>query len=85
MKYVYLRQKFKLTPFTQKTLLLMSIGVFCFLLTFWIPSLIHPLIAIFMRSTIFGLMYLFLILHFKISEDFEALFMKWKNKFLLKK
>jgi O-antigen/teichoic acid export membrane protein len=84
IKYLYLKYRFSFTPFNKKTLHLLIIGFTCFILTYWIPNVIHPLFSIALRSLVFGSLYLLLVLHFNISDDFKSLIIKSFGRFIPK-
>ena len=86
-KLFFVKRKFSITPFTNKSLLLFSIITILYLtFNFWefpfanvyiweIP--IHPIINIILKSIIIVVIYVFLIFKLHISPEFDSLLKKF--------
>ena len=76
-KIVFVKYKFKMQPFTMKTvktfvLLFLLIALFYF----WEFSL-HPIINIILKSTLISLIYAYVVYRFNLSEDITAILKKY--------
>lgn len=93
IKLWFVYYKFSITPFTSKSLKLLLIIFFVFLLFyFWdfsTPELkianysISPILNILLKSVLITIVYIFLIFKFNISKEFDKLlqrFYKWQSK-----
>ena len=86
-KLYFVKKKFSMTPFTQKTfIMIMIISLLYLLFNFWDFSIenmyvlnfpIHPIINIFLKSLCTIIVYLFLIFRFNISSEFSTLFKRY--------
>ena len=86
-KLYFVKKKFSMTPFTQKTFIMIMIITLLYLLfNFWDFSIenmyvlnfpIHPIINIFLKSLCTIIVYLFLIFRFNISSEFSTLFKRY--------
>ena len=88
-KILFVKSKFSMTPFTDKSLIMMLIITLMYLgFNFWdfnIPEIyifkfpIHPIINIALKSIIIGLLYLYIIIKFNISNDITRLYKRFTN------
>ena len=86
-KLFFVKRKFSITPFTNKSLLLFSIIAILYLtFNFWeFPFVnvylwdlpIHPIINIILKSIIIVVIYVFLIFKLHISPEFDSLLKKF--------
>ena len=86
-KLFFVKRKFSITPFTNKSLLLFSIIAILYLMfNFWeFPFVnvylwdlpIHPIINIILKSIIIVVIYVFLIFKLHISPEFDSLLKKF--------
>ena len=83
LKLIFVLVKFKMQPFTRKTVLMIVIGIVVFFIQKLIPSLIWT-IDLPIRSVLITLVFTFVVYLFKISEDFNRQVDKLL-KFILKK
>lgn len=69
VKLWYVKRKFQLLPFTDKTMkLLVVIGVFYASFCFWDFSF-HPIVSIILKSILISVLYLLVVQRFKISKE----------------
>ncbi len=73
VKYIFILWKFRLQPFTWKTLLVIGVSLFIFLFCTTLPDLGHPLLNILFKSLAITLLYVTALLYFQVSEDFTNL------------
>ena len=76
MKITYVRKKFKIIPFSSKTLTLLFIGAICTLICYWINISSNPFINLGIKSTIFSILYCCSVYYLKISEDINQILRK---------
>jgi O-antigen/teichoic acid export membrane protein len=86
-KLFYVKKKFSITPFTDKSFIMILIIAVLFLaFNFWDFPLseiylfkfpIHPIINMILKSILISIMYLFLILKFNISKEITGLFKRF--------
>jgi hypothetical protein len=86
-KLFYVKKKFSITPFTDKSFVMILIIAVLFLaFNFWDFPLseiylfkfpIHPIINMILKSILISIMYLFLILKFNISKEITGLFKRF--------
>jgi O-antigen/teichoic acid export membrane protein len=86
-KLFFVKRKFSMTPFTNKSLLLLLIITVLYLsFNFWDFSVanlylwefpVHPIINMVLKSILIGVIYVFLILKLKISPEFDSLLKKY--------
>lgn len=69
VKYIFLRVKYKMEPYNYKFLLVLIIGIIAYLIGYSIPNFDHYIVDILIRSSIVTIIFVSLILLFKISED----------------
>lgn len=81
VKFLYVKWKMKLTPFTYKTLIVISLGVIALFISSWVNFKIDNLwITGTLQSLIFLLLFAVPILYFKVSEDIHNLIFNGKRK-----
>ena len=81
IKVFYIQWKFKIQPFSQKTIIITAIiGILFFAFQFLNFNL-HPISNIVLKSSCITLIYVFIVGRFKVSEELNAMF----NKVILKK
>ena len=88
-KILFVKSKFSMTPFTNKSLIMILIITLMYLgFNFWdfnVPEVylfkfpIHPVINIVLKSIIIGLIYLYIILKLNISNDITRLYKRFTN------
>jgi len=83
LKLIFVLVKFKMQPFTRKTILMIVIGIVVFFIQKLIPSLIWT-IDLPVRSVLITLVFTFVVYLFKISEDFNRQVDKLLNLILKK-
>lgn len=76
MKAWFLWTKYKIQPFSYKSLQLILISIFCFFLVWWIPLIINIYFDLIIRSTIFVSIFTFFCIKFKISEELHQFLSK---------
>ncbi len=86
-KLWFVKEKFSMTPYTSKTLLMIVIIIIMYLgFNFWnfsVPEFyvldfpIHPIINILLKSIIIVLIYLFVVIKFSVSEQINSLVKKY--------
>jgi O-antigen/teichoic acid export membrane protein len=85
IRFFFLLILFKIQPFSINTLKVFLIFVVIFIINFFVPEIRnHFLFDIFMRSAIITIVFGFLIIYFKTSEDINATFYKLRLKFIEK-
>jgi O-antigen/teichoic acid export membrane protein len=76
IKLFYVKSKFNLSPFSNKTIQLLLFLIACyFSLIFWNFEF-HPIINIFLKSVVTVVFYLFFVYKLKISEDINTVLIK---------
>lgn len=81
-KLGYVKSKFKIQPFTKHTwLALLLIGVLT-VIGIVIPVKFHPIITILLKSFLLSVVYLFVVIKFKLSTDIEQVFKRLSSQFL---
>lgn len=69
LRFLYLWYKYKLQPFNLKFLLVAAIGIIAYLVSFLLPVLPNFIVDIFIRSSIFSVLFCLPIYMLKISSD----------------
>ncbi len=69
IKWIFIKYHFKITPFTNKTWLLLILSGLVFGFTTLIPVISNPYLSILIKSTLISLIYGLLVIFFKVSED----------------
>ena len=72
-RYIYILTLFKLQPYTRKNLYVIGIAVVCFVPAWLIPFTANIYVDAVLRSAVFVLLYVFLLLRLNISEDITNL------------
>ncbi len=81
MRFLFLKLKYNMQPFDRKILVAGFVFVFSVLVSNLIPQ-VQLLPDIFLRSTLFTIIFAALTVGLKISEDVEQMKIKWINKLL---
>jgi O-antigen/teichoic acid export membrane protein len=82
VKLFYVKTKFKMSPFTNKTVQLFCLLVVSyFSLIFWDFDF-HPFLNILLKSIIIIFLYLFFIYKLRVSEDINNLILKYLKKYI---
>ncbi|MFY0604740.1 MAG: oligosaccharide flippase family protein [Flavobacteriaceae bacterium] len=76
IKIWYVKLKFKMTPYTNKTLVLMVVLIVSYGLFYLINFNFHPITNILLKSILIIVVYTFAIIKLKISEDINILLKK---------
>ena len=72
IKYIFLYRKYKLQPFTRKTVLLYLIGIVAYLLSLLIPEMSNYIVDIIVRSFVITLVFMIPVYYFNISDDINT-------------
>lgn len=80
IKLSFVKKKFKMSPFSKETFLVFFILVALGILFYYISFPFHPILSIFLKSSLLILIYVGIFYKFKISEDITLLI----NQFLRK-
>lgn len=72
-KLLFIQIKFKMHPFSQKSLGLLAAAAISLLLGLWIPTTSIPLLNIMLRSILCGLIFAFLVFRFNLAPDLQKL------------
>ncbi len=85
VKFIYIKWKLDMQPFSIGTIKILAIAGITFLLAYYIPLTGKPIFDILIRSAMITIVYVPLVLYFKISSDIEEIFengLAWlKGKF----
>lgn len=73
LKIWYVKHKFKMLPFTSKTLLLVFVIGALYIIFYFLNFDFHPIINILLKSVLIILVYLIIVSRLKISEDINKL------------
>jgi O-antigen/teichoic acid export membrane protein len=77
IKIIFVKQKFKMLPFTDSTLKL-SILIVIFTLGFYFWDFpFHPILNMVLKSVLIGLLYTIVIFRMNISDDISAILKKY--------
>jgi O-antigen/teichoic acid export membrane protein len=77
IKIIFVKQKFNMLPFTDKTLKLSILIVICtFGFYFW-DFPFHPVLNMALKSVLMGFLYIIVIYRMNISEDISAILKKY--------
>ncbi|MEO7174361.1 MAG: polysaccharide biosynthesis C-terminal domain-containing protein [Saprospiraceae bacterium] len=74
MKWIFIQAQFGLNPFSRKTAYVLVLGLLSGLILLLIPSFLHPILMIAIKSILLGLMFGIPILYFNISPDLTSAF-----------
>ena len=77
IKILYIQRKMKMQPFTRNTLVILALIVVLFFSFYFWNFTFHPIINILLKTGIISVLYLILILKFKVSEDIMLLLRKY--------
>ena len=84
VKFIFLKIKMKISPFSNKPIIVLIIGLFIYYLSFYFPNFDNPFISIIFKSLIITILYLFIVISLNISKDLNFLIKRWINKKLFK-
>ncbi len=85
IRFSFIYVKFKWQPYNFKFIYIILIGIFAYYVSFFIPQLESFILDILIRSLLLLIIYISLILKFKISEEFNNKFDIYLKAFNLKK
>lgn len=77
LRLLFIWWRFKMIPFTKEVFLVIGLAVLLIALTIQLPLNISPIVNIILRSIFIVATYTFVILYFRISEDVNALALKY--------
>ena len=77
IKIMFVKQKFRMLPFTPNTLKMTVFILICCLGFYFWDFPFHPILNMALKSVIIGLVYTFVILRMNVSEDISDLFKKY--------
>ena len=81
-KYLFVLYKFKLQPITKECFIALGLAVVAGCAVYFIPTIIHPIITIAIKSSIATLIFGLSITLLKISPEINQLILKgWKKVF----
>ena len=72
IKYIFLYRKYKLQPFTRKTVLLYLIGIVAYLISLLIPEMSNYIVDIIFRSIVITAVFMIPVYYFNISDDINT-------------
>ena len=81
IKLVFIYAKFKIQPFSFRTLMVIGIGVFSFGIAYFIPDTGYAIANLVLKSLVIGTIYLALTLKMKVSEDVNEMWQQVMQKF----
>jgi len=84
-RYFYLRSKFGLTLFNSKMILVLGAGVTSYFISFLIPQFNSFIIDILVRSTVCGLLFISIVIAFRVSEEINSIFIRVLSLFGINK
>ena len=84
VKFIFLKIKMKISPFSNKSIIVLLIGILLFLMSFYFPNFDNPFINIIYKSFIITFLYLVIVILLGISKDFNFLLKRWINETLFK-
>ena len=73
-KYIFIRQIIKISPFIRETWKLLLIGLFCFVVAYFIPNSKSHLFNLCYKAFIISTLYIILLIKYKISTDLNLMF-----------
>lgn len=74
IKFLFIYAKTGLQPFSYRLILILAAGFIAYILQRWMFEFQHPLLNMLLKSAVLAMVYLPLILWFKISKEFNQLF-----------
>lgn len=82
IRFVFLWKKFGLQPFTWRNAAVLLGGSALIAAVYIIPAHSNLFIDGILRSLLFGVLFVFMVLRFHLSEELQALWEKWRTKLL---
>jgi len=79
IKVIFIYIRFGIQPFSMPTLAVLLIGTICFGLTALVPDTGHAISNIILKSVLLGGLYILLVIRFKVSEEFNKLWIEWRS------
>jgi O-antigen/teichoic acid export membrane protein len=79
-KLIFVRQKFKMSPFTSQTFYVILLIVLLLGLGYFWEFPFHPIINITLKSILIGVVYVFVVYRFNLSEDINVLLNKYLKR-----
>lgn len=79
VKFIFIIWKLEMQPFSIGTLKIIGIAILTFTIAYFIPLTGNPLLDIVTRSSVITVLYIFLILYFRISPDVNELYANGKT------
>jgi O-antigen/teichoic acid export membrane protein len=76
LKILFLRHKMKMQPFTLKTAKLLILILLLYLVFNFVALPVDPFLSICIKSILLGLIFVFLVIKLKLSNDMNQLFNK---------
>ncbi|MDM9631858.1 lipopolysaccharide biosynthesis protein [Robiginitalea aurantiaca] len=80
VKMLFVKWKFGLTPWSLESLKVFGIALGTFVLFYWMDFPFHPIVNITLKSVLIAVVYLGVLLKFRVSEDLWELFRKGLKK-----
>jgi O-antigen/teichoic acid export membrane protein len=69
IRIIFLQRKFKMHPFSYKTLYSIIISIICFIICYYTFNNLHGFLAILLKSTVFIALYVGAIIYFDLTPD----------------
>lgn len=82
LKYGYIKYKLKMSPFSDKTLLLIFISILIYLIIAFIPEIKNHYLSIFIKGASIFIIFVPTVFFMKISEDFNKILMAFIQRLL---
>ncbi len=73
IKLIFIKIKMKILPFSNKTIIVIFMGLLTYFLSIYIPNLENSLINILLKSSLISIFYIILIYKSKISPEFNTI------------
>ncbi len=80
IRYEFLRRKFNMQPFNQKTLHSLIVGALAFAISYFLFRNMAGWAGIIVRSLVFALLFISSIFYFDLTPDAKQLYYKWKKQ-----
>jgi len=80
--FLFVRAKYHTQPFSYKSVILLGLFLVLLLLGYYLPLHFHPVLNIAIRSVLVGIVYLFVVLRFNISQPFTDIFYRYAGRFI---
>ncbi|HPR00129.1 MAG: polysaccharide biosynthesis C-terminal domain-containing protein [Lewinellaceae bacterium] len=74
IKLIYIRYRFQMQPFSSGLIKVLVIGVVGYLIGYFFPDTGIPILNIFLKCALIGILYGFAIMKWKVSQDLTSLF-----------